>query len=525
MTTNDLAGHTILVVEDQPVIMLDLKRELEQAGAQVRGVNDTDDASLSGAVLDGAAPAVADGLTERGLPFVFHTGRQRAAFARWPHAPVLVKPASTEAIVADLVRLLRAKGPKKKSVGGGNLPSITPRELLNTDALRHRPTRSNSRIAQVRAFRDLSKLVMTNPEAAVQRFLELAVELCDAGSAGWSRLGHDDAGDEVFRWDAVAGELSPCAGKTVPRNFSPCTLCLDAGKTILVSRPARLFRYFDDVDAPIVEALVVPLYDASGVALGTIWIAHHNDANFDASDARVVEELAVQLELALKLMGDDQTHGQAMAGKLALIQDTDHRVKNTIQSVAALLNLQARACKVPEARAAIEEASARLGIFATVHELLHTKGDDSRAIDIADIIETLGQALRAVRSDADKRISLRVQADHILLEPRIALPVALLVNEAITNAYKHAYPNGQEGEIFVRVAQTANGFRIGIQDDGVGLSPDVHEGALGLSLMRSFASQLGGHLAVSSVEGTSIQLTLYDEAPDSEGQAIQGNAA
>ena len=111
------------------------------------------------------------------------------------------------------------------------------------------------------------------------------------------------------------------------------------------------------------------------------------------------------------------------------------------------------------------------------------------------------------------------------MEPGIALPVALLVNEAITNAYKHAYPNGQEGEIFVRVARTANGVRIGIQDDGVGLSPDVHEGALGLSLMRSFASQLGGHLAVSSDDGTSIQLTLYDEASDADEQAMKGNAA
>ena len=173
----------------------------------------------------------------------------------------------------------------------------------------------------------------------------------------------------------------------------------------------------DDVDVPIAEALIVPVYGANGAPSGTIWVVHHTDAKFDANDARVMEELAVQLELALKIMGDDKMHKREMAGRLTLIQDTDHRVKNTIQSVAALLNLQARSCKVPEARVAIEEASARLGIFATVHELLHTKRDDNRAVDIADIIEKLGEALRAVRSDADKRISLRVQADRILLNP------------------------------------------------------------------------------------------------------------
>ena len=378
MTTNDLAGHTILVVEDQPVIMLDLKRALEQAGARVRGSYDAEDTSLSGAVLDGAAAAVADGLTERGLPFVFHSGRQPAVFTRWPHAPVLVKPTSAEAIVANLARLLRAKGSTEGAAEGGNSSSIAPRDILITDALRQRPTRSNSRIAQIRAFHDLSRLIMSSPEAAVQRFLDLAVELCDAGSAGWSRLGHNDAGEEVFWWDALAGEFAPFVGGTTPRNFSPCGLCLDAGKTVLVSRPARLFSYFDDVDVPIVEALIVPVYDPTGAALGTIWVVHHTDANFDANDARVMEELAVQLELAFKLVSDAKTHRREMAGRLALIRDTDHRVKNTIQSVAALLNLQARLCKVPEARAAIEEASARLGIFATVHELLHTKGDDSR---------------------------------------------------------------------------------------------------------------------------------------------------
>jgi hypothetical protein len=141
----------------------------------------------------------------------------------------------------------------------------------------------------------------------VQRFLELAVELRDAGSAAWSRLGHDDAGEEVFRWVASAGELSPFFGRIMPRNFSSCSLCFNAGKTILVSRPARLFTYFDDVDLPISEATIVPVHDTSGVALGTIWVVHHNEQTF----ARLVDDLAIQLVLALKLMGDVKTHGQS----------------------------------------------------------------------------------------------------------------------------------------------------------------------------------------------------------------------
>jgi two-component sensor histidine kinase len=79
-------------------------------------------------------------------------------------------------------------------------------------------------------------------------------------------------------------------------------------------------------------------------------------------------------------------------------------------------------------------------------------------------------------------------ADHVLVEFRLAVPLSLLVNEAVTNAYKHAYPNGQSGEILVRIANTADGgVRICVQDDGVGFTPDVREGALGLTMMRSFS--------------------------------------
>jgi two-component sensor histidine kinase len=109
------------------------------------------------------------------------------------------------------------------------------------------------------------------------------------------------------------------------------------------------------------------------------------------------------------------------------------------------------------------------------------------------------------------RVALRVVADHVVVESQVAIPLSLLVNEAVTNAFKHAYPDGRSGEIFVRVAKiAAGGLRIGIQDDGVGFSPNVCHDTLGLTLMRTFASQIGGHLAVLADAGTTIQLTVLD---------------
>lgn len=501
-----LVGRTILVVEDEPVILLDLKRTLEDVGARVvSGADSADDGNLSCAVLDHAVPLIADRLTERGLPFVFHSGREPDDFSRWPHAPVFTKPASAAAIVNSLVRMLRPDAYADGDAAGRS--PILPGDLLITDTLRERRTKSNTSARQVHAFHHLTELIMRSPEAVVQRFLDLALDLCGAGSAGWSRLGRNAAGEEVFWWDVLAGEFAPHVGGTTPRNFSPCGLCVDAGKTILVSRPARAFTYFNDVDIPIVEALIVPVYDANRAALGTIWVVSHNDHKFDASDARAMEQLSVQLALALKVIEDGKAHGQELSGQLALMQDANHRIKNTFQSIASLLNLQARSSPVPEARAAIEQAGVRLGVFGLVHEML-TKRTDGHAVDIGEVIEKLVSALRATMFDGDRRISLRVHADPVLLEPRIALPISLLINEAITNAYKYAYPGTLAGEIFVRVARTAaGGLRIGIQDDGVGFSTDS-KGGLGLKLMRGFASQVGGELLVDSDAGTTIQLTI-----------------
>ena len=182
--------------------------------------------------------------------------------------------------------------------------AIAPAELLVTQRLRTRLARTGDLRAELDAFRELSALMVRDPESAVQRFLELAIELCPAaGSAGLSELERGDGGEEIFRWTALAGEFAPYVGGTTPRDFSPCGLCLSRGTTILVERPARVFAYFDEAHVPIVEGLIVPLYDADGTPLGTLWVTSHAEdvRGFDSTDARVMEHLAAQLLLSMKL--------------------------------------------------------------------------------------------------------------------------------------------------------------------------------------------------------------------------------
>ena len=101
----------------------------------------------------------------------------------------------------------------------------------------------------------------------------------------------DGPDGEIFRWHALAGKLAAYAGGTTPRDFSPCGSCLDAGKPMLYEYPARRFTYFAQLDTPIVEGLVIPIY-AAGAAVATIWIVSHDrDRGFDAEDVRIMTSL------------------------------------------------------------------------------------------------------------------------------------------------------------------------------------------------------------------------------------------
>lgn len=159
--------------------------------------------------------------------------------------------------------------------------------------------------------------------------------------------------------------------------------------------------------------------------------------------------------------------------------------------MASVLSLQARAKENPETRSALEKAVARVQAIASAHEHFHQLKHNGR-VEMRPYLEKLcthlGDSLRDVRP-----IAVRIKADEVHLRTEQAVPLGLIANELVTNALKHAFPDGRSGTIRVTL-KGASSFALIVEDNGVGC-PLHKEERLGSRLTRLLAEQLGAKLA------------------------------
>ena len=391
----------------------------------------------------------------------------------------------------------------------GKAAEALVRKVLATDQLYRRDARPANLQAELAAHRELSALMAADPNLAIQRFLDLALELCPtAGSAGLSELAEKD-GEPVFEWTAMAGAYAGFVGGTTPRDFSPCGLCLDRHHTILVQRPARLFPYFNDANPPICEGLIVPLYDTGKKAIGTLWVVTHRPSGkFDPTDARVMEQLAVQLVLAIKLRRKllmQAALQEAVDDRDLLVDEVRHRVKNMIQMTSSLLRMQEAASGSPEVRQALHEARDRLTVLAKVYDALLKPDPNGRTVNVTELIAGLANALRRATA-GDQEIRIELDCDDVSLPVTDATSIGLILNEALTNAFKYAFAGRPAGTVHIRLRRSGSKLSLSISDDGNGFVAPPRAGSLGMRLIRGLARQLDAQVTIDGTDGTTVAL-------------------
>ena len=204
-----------------------------------------------------------------------------------------------------------------------------------------------------------------------------------------------------------------------------------------------------------------------------------------------------------------------------LMQEVHHRVKNNLQIVASLLNLQASRITSPAAQQEFQSARDRVRALATLHRHLYAHGE-LHTINLRDFLtELCGQLFSALGEVPGARISLRVDAPELEMSSDQAVPLALIVTETVSNAVKFAFPNNRAGTVTVHLRSFDNEAELTVQDDGVGIdAPRTESGegrrdGIGLQLIRGFARQLGGSLRVEDSVGTCyvVQMPLRRDRP------------
>ncbi len=200
----------------------------------------------------------------------------------------------------------------------------------------------------------------------------------------------------------------------------------------------------------------------------------------------------------------------ALAEKTALLKEVHHRVKNNLQVIISLLKMQARSASA-EVGEVLTESCSRVLAMATIHQLLYEHGDLSR-IQLGAYLQQLLGLLRD--SYAERRgfvnLVLKNGAQDCHLDIQRAISCGLIVNELVTNAYKHAFPQQRRGIIVVELACTADGLiTIAVSDDGVGMPATATLGqgrSLGLRLLPILTDQLGGKLTLVREPGARYEL-------------------
>lgn len=199
--------------------------------------------------------------------------------------------------------------------------------------------------------------------------------------------------------------------------------------------------------------------------------------------------------------------------KDALLKEVHHRVKNNMQVVSSLLNLQLDFLPDAQARPFIVDTQSRIAAMALVHEKLY-QSDDLAWVDFADYLRELTENIVASFSPSASEIRFTLEADEIRLAIDAAIPCGLIINELVSNAYKHAFPDGRTGAVNVALKRRSPGFivmRVADTGRGIPLGLDLRRTeSLGMQLVFTLAQQIQGEIEIKSSpgEGTVFELTV-----------------
>jgi PAS domain S-box-containing protein len=230
-------------------------------------------------------------------------------------------------------------------------------------------------------------------------------------------------------------------------------------------------------------------------------------------DGYIIGRVGVARDITDRQHAEEQIRA-SLQEKEVLLKEIHHRVKNNLQIISSLLNLQSQYINDQSALQMFIDSRNRVKSMALIHEILFRSRDITR-IDFAEYIKTISVQIFRSYGACSKNIDLDVQVKDIMLDVDTAIPCGLIVTELVSNSLKHAFVDGRVGSINVKLfANDSNTLTLIVKDNGIGLPHHIdlhHVDSLGLKLVGALVNQLVGKVEIDSTFGTTFMITFVHD--------------
>jgi PAS domain S-box-containing protein len=227
-------------------------------------------------------------------------------------------------------------------------------------------------------------------------------------------------------------------------------------------------------------------------------------------DGEVVAIYAIYRDITERKLSEEKIKA-ALRERGVMLREIHHRVKNNMQIISSLLRLQSRQIKNKRILDIFNVGQNRIRSMALIHESLYQSKDLSR-INFADYIKRLTTHLFSMYRFGAERVQLKVDVGEVFLDINRAIPCGLIVNELVSNSLKHAFPNGQEGKIVVKMNGNSQGkISLIVKDSGIGFPEDLDfkkTETLGMQLVTDLVAQIDGKIKLMKTQGTEFRVVF-----------------
>jgi PAS domain S-box-containing protein len=271
----------------------------------------------------------------------------------------------------------------------------------------------------------------------------------------------------------------------------------------------------ESVGAPSIDWLGVPL-NIDGRTIGVLVVQTYTEGvRYGEEEKNILKFVSDQVAMTIHRKRAEAQIKAQLQEKDVLLKEVHHRVKNNMQVISSLLNLQSRRVKDPSVFEMFKESQRRIRSMALIHERLYQSSDLSR-IEFSEYISNLATHLfHSYQVDAH-RIQLKLETEKVHLNINTAIPCGLIVNELVSNALKHAFPDGRNGQLEIGLQQVpGDGYVLQVIDDGVGFPEGLDfrkTETLGMQIISTLVEQIDGRLELNREKGSAFRLE-FNELP------------